>query len=163
MFEVDTPDPLHRKRVLTSAGVKMPERLALHRALTRGSCRSIRLGRATWCGHIGDKHGETVDTYAAVRLSRLRPKWLTVVLSLGGGPHRCRTTRRHASSHLDGGRAASFEELEDKGLEFWVNAKPAAKLQAMWDAIVEAWVINGKHGPPPRLQGSAFGVRRHER
>ncbi len=62
-----------------------------------------------------------------------------------------------------GGRATSFEELEAKGLEFWVNAKPAAKLQAMWDAIVEAWVINGKHGPPPRLQGSAFGIRRHER
>lgn len=62
-----------------------------------------------------------------------------------------------------GGRAASFEELERKGLEFWLNAEPAAKLQAMWDAIVEAWIINGKHGPPPRFQGSAFGVGRHER
>ncbi len=48
-----------------------------------------------------------------------------------------------------GGRAASFEELEEKGLEFWVNAAPGAKLQAMWDAIVEAWTINGKNGPPP--------------
>jgi hypothetical protein len=44
-----------------------------------------------------------------------------------------------------------------------LNAKPAVKLQAMWDAIVEAWIINGKHGPPPRLQGSAFGVGRHKR
>jgi len=62
-----------------------------------------------------------------------------------------------------GGRAASFEQLEKMGLEFWVNAEPGAKLQAMWDAIVEAWIIGGKNGPPPRLQGSAFGVGRHER
>jgi hypothetical protein len=72
-----------------------------------------------------------------------------------------RADRRRAT--WTGGRAASFEDLEEKGLEFWVNADPAAKLQAMWDAIVEAWVINGKHGPPPRFQGSAFGVGRHER
>jgi hypothetical protein len=62
-----------------------------------------------------------------------------------------------------GGRASSFVELEDKGLEFWVNAEPAAKLQAMWDAIVEAWIQGGKDGPPPRFQGSTFGVGRFER
>ena len=62
-----------------------------------------------------------------------------------------------------GGQASSFAELEAKGLEFWANAEPATKLQAMWDAIVEAWIINGKNGPPPRFQGSAFGVGRHER
>jgi hypothetical protein len=62
-----------------------------------------------------------------------------------------------------GGRARSFVELEDKGLEFWVNAEPGAKLQAMWDAIVEAWILGGKDGPPPRLQGSTFGVGRFER
>lgn len=72
-----------------------------------------------------------------------------------------RAARRRAT--WTGGRVASFEELEDKGLEFWVNAEPATKLQAMWDAIVEAWIIKGKHGPPPRFQGSAFGVGRHER
>jgi hypothetical protein len=72
-----------------------------------------------------------------------------------------RAARRRAT--WIGGRASSFDELEEKGLAFWVNAEPAAKLQAMWDAIVEAWIINGKHGPPPRLQGSTFGVGRHER
>jgi hypothetical protein len=72
-----------------------------------------------------------------------------------------RAARRRAT--WTGGRAASFEDLEEKGLEFWVNAEPAAKLQAMWDAIVEAWIISGKNGPPPRFQGSAFGVGRHER
>jgi hypothetical protein len=45
--------------------------------------------------------------------------------------HRRRTT-------WTGGRAASFEELEAKGLDFWVKAEPGAKLQAMWDAIIEA-------------------------
>jgi len=72
-----------------------------------------------------------------------------------------RAARRRAT--WTGGRASSFEELEDEGLAFWVNADPAAKLQAMWDAIVEAWVIGGKNGPPPRFQGSAFGIGRHER
>jgi hypothetical protein len=72
-----------------------------------------------------------------------------------------RAARRRAT--WTGGRAASFEELDAKGLEFWVNAEPGTKLQAMWDAIVEAWIINGKHGPPPRLQRSAFGVGRYQR
>jgi hypothetical protein len=62
-----------------------------------------------------------------------------------------------------GGKAGSFAELDEKGLEFWANAAPASRLQAMWDAIVEAWIISGKNGPPPRFQGPAFGVGRHER
>jgi hypothetical protein len=62
-----------------------------------------------------------------------------------------------------GGRAVSFAELQERGLEFWVRAEPATKLKAMWDTILEAWIICGKHGPPPRFQGSVFGVGRHER
>jgi hypothetical protein len=62
-----------------------------------------------------------------------------------------------------GGRAASFAELDEKGLEFWASAEPGAKLQATWDAIVEAWIIGGKHGPRPGFQGSTFGIGRHER
>jgi hypothetical protein len=62
-----------------------------------------------------------------------------------------------------GGRATSYADLEDRGLEFWANAEPGTKLQAIWDAIIEAWVISGKNGPPPRFQGSAVGVGRHER
>jgi hypothetical protein len=61
------------------------------------------------------------------------------------------------------GPADSFTGLEERGLEFWVNADPATKLRAMWDAILEAWIISGKHGPPPRFQGYLFGVGRHER
>lgn len=62
-----------------------------------------------------------------------------------------------------GGVARSFTELENKGLDFWIHSEPGARLQAMWDAIVEAWVIKGKHGSPPRFQGSTFGIGRFER
>jgi hypothetical protein len=62
-----------------------------------------------------------------------------------------------------GAKAGSFAELDEKGLEFWADAEPGTKLQAMWDAILEAWTIGGKNGPPPRFQGSTFGVGRHER
>jgi hypothetical protein len=62
-----------------------------------------------------------------------------------------------------GGVARSFEELEARGLQFWQEASPAARLDAMWQLIVEAWELKGKHGPPPGLQGSVVGVGRFER
>jgi hypothetical protein len=37
------------------------------------------------------------------------------------------------------------------------------KLQAMFDALVEAWILKGSHGSPPRFDGSTWGVLRHER
>jgi hypothetical protein len=80
---------------------------------------------------------------------------------MAGSDAETRAARRRVT--WSGGRAGSFVELEETGLEFWMRADPATKLQAMWDAIVEAWVIGGKHGPPPRFQGSTFGVGRHER
>jgi hypothetical protein len=62
-----------------------------------------------------------------------------------------------------GGVAHSWDELEEKGLDFWRSSTPAARLSATWGAIVQAWVIKGKHGPPPGLQGSIVGVGRFER
>ena len=62
-----------------------------------------------------------------------------------------------------GGVARSFEELESKGFEFWNAASPSQKLNAMWQLLVDGWVIEGKHGPPPGLQGSVVGIGRLER
>ena len=72
-----------------------------------------------------------------------------------------RAALRRAS--LQGRVARSWEELEEGGLEFWRSATPAARLSAMWQALVDAWVIKGKHGPPPGFQGSVVGVGRFER
>jgi hypothetical protein len=62
-----------------------------------------------------------------------------------------------------GGVARSFEELESKGFAFWNAATPSQKLNAMWQLLVDAWVIEGKNGPPPGLQGSVVGIGRLER
>jgi hypothetical protein len=43
-----------------------------------------------------------------------------------------------------GGRAASFEELDEKDLEFWANAEPAAKLlPALADPNAEYLIVGG--------------------
>ena len=75
--------------------------------------------------------------------------------------YEARAAARRAT--LTGQKASSFEELERAGLQYWANASAGQKLQAMWDAIVEAWIIEGKNGPPPRFQGSVVGVGRFER
>ena len=62
-----------------------------------------------------------------------------------------------------GGVAKSFDELEEAGAAFWAEAPPAAKLAAMWQLLVDAWVIEGKHGSPPGFQGSIVGIGRFER
>ncbi len=73
--------------------------------------------------------------------------------------------RRAAERRIawSGGVAKSFDELEARGLEFWADAPYGAKLSAMWQMIVDAWVMEGKHGSPPRFQGSIVGVGRFER
>jgi hypothetical protein len=62
-----------------------------------------------------------------------------------------------------GGVARSFDELEDRGLAFWQDAPPARRLAATWELLVDAWVIGGKAGLPPGLQGSVVGVGRFGR
>ncbi len=61
-----------------------------------------------------------------------------------------------------GGVARTFEELEEKGLEFWRNAPPGARLTAMWQLIVDASAMEGTHGAPPGFQGSIVGIGRFE-
>jgi hypothetical protein len=72
-----------------------------------------------------------------------------------------RAARRRATWR--GGVAHSWAEFEEIGLEFWRSSPPAARLTAMWEALIDAWVIKGKHGPPPGFQGSVVGVGRFER
>lgn len=72
-----------------------------------------------------------------------------------------RAAARRAS--WSGGVARSFEELEAAGAAFWADAPPDVKLAAMWQLLVDAWVIEGKHGPPPGFQGSVVGIGRFER
>jgi hypothetical protein len=72
-----------------------------------------------------------------------------------------RAAARRAS--WTGGVARSFDELEASGVEFWAEASPSAKLTAMLQLLTDAWVIEGKNGPPPRFQGSVVGVGRFER
>jgi hypothetical protein len=56
----------------------------------------------------------------------------------------------------------SFAELEAAGIEFWQGTPSSARLEAMWQLIVEAWVLEGSHGTPPRFVGSVVGVGRFE-
>jgi hypothetical protein len=62
-----------------------------------------------------------------------------------------------------GGVARTLEELDAAGQEFWARATPGQKLTAMLEMLTDAWVLEGKHGPAPRFQGSIVGVGRFER
>jgi hypothetical protein len=75
--------------------------------------------------------------------------------------YRRRAEARRAT--WSGGVAGSFDELEDLGAEFWAKPSPSAKLNAMWQLRVDAWIIEGKQGSSTRFQGSIVGVGRFER
>jgi hypothetical protein len=64
---------------------------------------------------------------------------------------------------LTGGVARSFEELDKASREFWEKASYLSKLQATNDALAEAWLIQGRNGPPPRFDASVWGVLKFER
>jgi hypothetical protein len=66
-------------------------------------------------------------------------------------------------ARMVGGVARSFAELEEASIAFWRQASYADKLQATHDALLEAWILQGRHGPPPRFDGSTWGVLRFER
>ncbi len=61
-------------------------------------------------------------------------------------------------ARLTGGVARSFEELEEATATFWASAPYAAKLQATYDALVEAAILRGPDEPAPRFDGSSWGV-----
>jgi|GEM_PF-2199473 len=46
---------------------------------------------------------------------------------------------------------------------FWSKTTPAQRLEAVWQMANQWWKIENPHGPPLRLDRSAFGVRRGER
>lgn len=64
---------------------------------------------------------------------------------------------------LTGGVANSFDALDEASRAFWDAAPHATKLQATYDAIIEAWILKGRNGPPPRFDGSTWGVLKFER
>jgi len=66
-------------------------------------------------------------------------------------------------ARMTGGVARSFAELDEASREFWAHASFAEKLQATHDALAEAWTLKGRHGPPPRFDGSTWGVLKFER
>ncbi len=71
--------------------------------------------------------------------------------------------RDESRKRLTGGVARSFAELEAASREFWAKASYTERLQATHDALVDAWVIQGRQGPPPRFDASTWGVLRFER
>ncbi|MBI4704958.1 MAG: hypothetical protein HY744_27955 [Deltaproteobacteria bacterium] len=75
--------------------------------------------------------------------------------------YRRRAAARRASWF--GAAARSFDEHERQGMAFWDDAPDAAKLEATWRLLVDAWAMKGRHGPAPGFQGSVLGVGRFRR
>ena len=61
-----------------------------------------------------------------------------------------------------GGLAHSHAAADAADLTFWREATPSQRFDAVVEMAIEAWVIKGGHGAPPRLQRAAGGVRRRE-
>lgn len=64
---------------------------------------------------------------------------------------------------MTGGVARTFDELEQASRKFWQDASQASKLEATHRALAEAWALHGRNGPPPRFDGSTWGVLTFER
>lgn len=75
--------------------------------------------------------------------------------------YQARAERRRRE--LQGGVVGSFDALDRAGLDFWPAASGGARLEATWQAIVDAWVLGGRRGPAPRFDGSTWGIGRFER
>ena len=52
------------------------------------------------------------------------------------------------------------EEEREFDRRFWHDAGPKARLEAMWDMVLEAEVWKGRSGDQPRLQRSVLRVER---
>lgn len=61
------------------------------------------------------------------------------------------------------GVAHGSEQALRADLAFWQQASPSERLTAVRRMVDEAWLMQGGHGPPPRLERSIGGVRRRAR
>ena len=61
------------------------------------------------------------------------------------------------------GRVGSLQALEEAGLDFWAKTTLEERLAATHAMLYDAWNLQGRNGPPPRFDGSAWGVRKFER
>ena len=58
-------------------------------------------------------------------------------------------------------RQGDDEEGFDRA--FWASMAPTAKLEALWDMVIECRVWRGEHGDEPRLQRSLVRIQRGRR
>ena len=63
---------------------------------------------------------------------------------------------------FQGGVVRSFDALDRAGFDFWQAAPGGARLEAIWQTIIDAWVVGGRRGPAPRFDGSTWGIGRFE-
>lgn len=70
---------------------------------------------------------------------------------------RARAAARRA--RWTGGVARSFDEMEERDLDFWLSMSPAQRVAAMWSIVEDSLALEGHRGPSPRLQRSVGGVR----
>ncbi|OJY16763.1 MAG: hypothetical protein BGO98_11235 [Myxococcales bacterium 68-20] len=68
--------------------------------------------------------------------------------------------RRQREGALVFGKARSFDEHARQGELFWRDVDPGLKLEAIVELIRDSWYLQGRDGPPPRLDRSAHGVRK---
>ena len=68
-----------------------------------------------------------------------------------------RQARRAAMTY---GKAETFAEHEAQGVEFWANVSKADRFQAIVELVNASWYLQGRDGPPPRLDRTAHGARR---
>jgi hypothetical protein len=68
-----------------------------------------------------------------------------------------RAARRRAE--WTGGVARSFQDMDAIDLAFWQRMTPEQRVRAMWSLVEDSLALEGRVGPPPRLQKSVGGVR----
>jgi hypothetical protein len=66
--------------------------------------------------------------------------------------------RRERANKLVWGKATSFADHEQQGIEFWRSASYAAKWQAIIELVRDSRTLEGHDGPEPRLDRSAYGI-----
>ena len=68
--------------------------------------------------------------------------------------------RRARRAAMVFGKAETFEEHEAQGIAFWATVSKADRFQAIVELVNASWYLQGRDGPPPRLDRTAHGARR---